>query len=266
MVVHVVFDDTASAALAVGLGESPKNILHLEDNLMDGPLGHPLNVGTVERRRQWWAVKAFGQSRKFLVEEWLRNWRVFWRSVTSLQSGDSVVIWVADHPREQVGLRAVLAVLTLEVSVSVVWVTRGGAEVFDSQPIIHRTSQVERDDYKVFLGYRETLTEIQRQKFLENWGQLLQEDGMLRRYVNDWAETVPYDAWDAWILEQAEKIGLRHRPIAVVRLIGECLGRAPYCPDDLFLFWRIRCLVEAGRFVHHGVMEDMRSSTLVLPA
>jgi len=273
MMTHIVFGATTKSLFNSASEYTPGRLLGLDDDLMSGPLGKFSDIKTMALRVSWWPTLAFGPARAFLTEALQENWTAFWSAIAALTSNDSLVIWAADNPTEQTGLRAVLAAIEPTIPVKVVNVTRAFEDRYPRSvcrsivpvPIYH-TFNVRSEHIASLASAQQPLSSQQRTNLLNNWRQLLREDGILRQYTPPGSvTTVSPGTWDPFILEQAKNLGMEHHWVRTVRLVGECLGNQHQCISDLFIFWRIRCLIERNLLWCRGPLDSMRTTTLALP-
>ncbi len=266
MMTHIMFGATTQSLLSSASEYTPGRVLGLDDDLMSGPLGEFRDIQTMAIRASWWPTLAFGPTYAFLIETLQENWTAFWSAMAALTSNDSLVIWAADNPTEQTGLRAVLAAIEPTVPVRVIHVTRACADRYPRSAPIYRTVSVRSEDFGYLALAQQPLSSQQRTSLLSNWRQLLREDGILRQYAPSGSlTTVSPCTWDPFILEQAKNIGMEHRWVLAARLVGECLGNQHQGVSDLFIFWRIRCLIERNLLWGRGPLDSMRTGTVALP-
>ncbi len=265
MTMHIVFGATTKSLLNSAFEYTPSHLLGLDDDLMSGPLGEFSDVKTMALRASWWPTLAFGPARAFLTEALQENWTAFWSAIAALTSNDSLVIWAADNPTEQTGLLAVLAAVEPTIPVSVIHVTRASEDRYPRSVPIYHTVNLRAEHFGSLASAQERLSSQQRINLLNNWSQLLRDDGILRQYAPTGSvTTVSPCTWDPFILEQAKNIGMEHHWVRTVRLVGECLGNQHQCISDLFIFWRIRCLIERNLLWCRGPLDSMRTSTVAL--
>jgi len=261
---HVVFGRGARMGLAHAVTGGSEQVISLDDDLMAGPLGDPRQEKVLDLRCLWWRTLT---SDRHYVDDLQTNWWTFWPMLNGLTVSDSLVVWVADNPTEYTGLLAVLAVVSDAVPVAMVRVTKSYADRFNRPDVewtLRCTEELTVDRYQPLLDDAQPISDVRLKAFQENWTQLIDDDGRLRQRVEEKVVTVPEDVWDSFIIRQAVNLGMQHTPIPTIQLLGDCLARHDQWKQDLVVLWRLRHLIEREVFTCHGLLEDLRVSTLQL--
>ena len=258
---HVVFGDSVEGSMNAWGWPDP--VVALTDDLGAGPLGDLFSDRTHAARLEWWRQVLTPEQLAHLPEAWhrLRTW------FRSDQPDDAVVLWVAENPMEMSGYLSVLAHVPATTPVSVINVTQAYARVFNTAEVcyfIKRTGEIAADKLEALIGHAIPLSQSARDDAVARWHGLVASGGHLRHLVDGHVATVGVDYWDPFIVDQAQRLLQGQPSLRAVRLVGECLGRHPQLTNDALIFWRIRCLIEAGTFTYTGSVDSMRDCSIRL--
>lgn len=260
---HVVFGDSVEGSM--NSWGWPDPVVALTDDLGAGPLGDLFSDRTHAARLEWWRQVLMPEQFSHLPEHW-RRLRTWFRSH---KPNDAVVLWVAENPMEMSGYLSVLAHLPATAPVSVINVTQAYARVYNTAEVcyvIKRTGEIAADKLEALMEHAIPLSRSARDDAVARWHGLVASGSHLRHIVNGQVAAVGVDYWDPFIIDQAHRL-LRGQPsLLAVRLVGECLGRHPQITNDALVFWRIRCLIEAGTFTYTGSVDSMRTCSIRLAA
>lgn len=260
---HVVFDK--SAAIIIQTWESDAHVLAVTDNLSCGPLGDMMTDAAIAERVYWWTHTLGEPDPRDIAE----TWRQFRKWNRILRPTDTVVLWVADSPAEQIGCLCVVAHLPHTVPVSVVRVTEAYAQAYSTAQdpqLFDRTSELLITKWAPLLNHAVPVAADTRNQAIARWHQLVETHSQLRVGRNGGQiESVEVDYFDPCVIEQAQVMLTRQSPIPAVQLVQECLGRYPQIASDALVFWRIRCLIKSGTFTYTGILNNMRNCSIRLP-
>ncbi|MEC0212424.1 DUF3658 domain-containing protein [Paenibacillus ehimensis] len=261
MTVQVVFGASAEGCLKVAMGIRPdKSVLNWEDDLMSGPPVCAASHDWEDVRLRWGEAIANEEARQYLP--YLRSCMEAWREWLPRLSMDPVpvVIWAADNVFEQTGLRAVLASLPPDVSVSVMDVTVASGGRF------RHTGEASPEELALWIGKAEPLAPRTKDWLIQDWRRLVQEAGLLRIYKNGSLRTVDESYFDETIIRcirtiQAEAQGW----VKIGPLIGEILFHALDRPiSHSWIEYRLRRLIEQGILTYTGSLEAMHDYVVKL--
>ncbi|KZE84459.1 hypothetical protein AV654_00715 [Paenibacillus elgii] len=261
MTVQIVFGAAAAGCLKVAMGTRPdKSVLHWEDDLMSGPPVCAASQNWEDVRLRWRETIDNEEARQYLP--YLKSNMEAWREWLSRLSANPVpvVIWAADNVFEQTGLRAVLASLPPDVSVSVMNVTVA------SEGRLRHTGEAAPDELASWIGNAEPLAPRTRERLIQDWRRLVEEAGLLRIYENGNLRTADENYFDEMIVQvvrtlQAEAQGW----VKIGLLIAEIFLHALDCPiSHSWIEYRLRRLIERGILIYTGSLEAMHDYAVKL--
>ncbi len=211
-------------------------------------------------RLRWRAAIANEEARQYLPN--LKSNMEAWRERLSRLSANPVpaVIWAAGNVFEQTGIRAVLASLPPDVSVSVMNVTVA------SEGRLRYTGEASPEELASWIGKAEPLAPRTRDGLIQDWRRLVQEAGLLRIYENGSLRTADESYFDETIVQcvrtlQAEAQGW----VYIGQLIGELLCHVLDSPiSHSWIEYRLRRLIEQGILIYTGSLEAMRDYAVKL--
>ncbi|KEQ24079.1 DUF3658 domain-containing protein [Paenibacillus tyrfis] len=261
MTVQIVFGAAAKGCLKVAMGTRPdKSVIHWEDDLMSGPPVCAASQNWEKVRLRWEETIANEEARQYLP--YLKSNMEAWREWLSRLSANPVpvVIWAADNVFEQTGLRAVLASLPPDVTVSVMNVTVA------SEGRLRHTGEAATDELASWIGNAGPLAPWTREWLIQDWRRLVEEAGLLRIYENGNLRTADESYFDETIVQgvrtlQAEAQGW----VKIGLLIEEILFHALDRPiSHSWIEYRLRRLIERGILIYTGSLEAMHDYAVKL--
>ncbi|WP_199616011.1 DUF1835 domain-containing protein [Paenibacillus alkalitolerans] len=243
--------------------EINERIVLLPDDLMLGPLGNIFLKDVQEQRLQWWE-RIFSEEDKRIYMDFLHeSYQNFNHWIQDITDKDSLLFWVGDSVTEYTGMMCLLAYLPDSIPVSVIMASSayykryGGFKPFSA-------GEITPGKMLPLLEEAKSLSPRVREKYVNNWMQLLKDDGILRIRKNRQIEMVSEDYFDELILALAKKIS--HQKMyrnsngffPAMRLVGEVVGRSKQKIIDTFIEWRLRCLIQSGHLAYEGSLTSMR--------
>jgi hypothetical protein len=240
-----------------------EKIITVEDDLMSGPIGNIL-LDPVQALRLGWWEQVLNEEDKTWVLPYLRdNYKSSTQLINAFSDDVSLLFWVGDSATEQLGFMCMLAYLPNSIPVSVVNVSLAYYKRYGKlRPF--SSGEISPDKMLPLMEDAKSLSPRVRLGYVTNWIRLLEEEGMLRIKKGNQVVTVPESYFDQEIIYRARKI-CRERIyrktdgfIPSMRLVGEVIGHQKQTVSDIFIEWRIRCLVEMGVFVYQGSLNHMR--------
>lgn len=262
---HIVFGASTRGTLrqAFKINQINEQIIAMEDDLMLGPLGNILLDSVQSFRLKWWE-QILNEEDKTEYILYLRDSYIYFSGwVNLLTDDDSLLFWVGESSTEQTGFMCLLANLPSSIPVSFVMVSQAYYKRYGKfRP--RSTGEVTPEKLSPLMEDAKVLSPRFRERYLTNWNELLQDNGILRIRKNRKVETVPVDYFDQEIIVRAKRISMGKFHLKsdgffyAMRLVGEIIGRQKQRIDYGLIEWRIRCLIQRNVFTYQGSLASMR--------
>lgn len=114
----------------------------------------------------------------------------------------------------------------------------------------HSTREVPAEDFGAFTEYEESISDLQRRVYANNWGYLTHENAPLRTIINGRVISVPVDFYDF-----ALRSNIPEGEFRVAQLIGRTLNQIPGVIDS-WLFLRVQAMIQSGELIKISVVSD----------
>lgn len=262
---HIVFGASTCGTLmqAFKINQITEQIVAMEDDLMLGPLGNIVLDSVQSFRLKWWEQILNEEDKTDYIPYLRDSFKNFsgWANIQTDE--DSLLFWVGDSPTEHTGFMCLVANLPDYISVSVVMVSQAYYKKYGKfRP--RSTGEVSPEKLVPLLEDTKVLTPHVRERYVTNWNQLLEDNGILRIRKNRQVETVSVDYFDQEIIDRAKRISREKFHFKsdgffyAVRLVGEISGRQKQRIDEGLIEWRIRCLIQRNVFTYQGSLDSMR--------
>lgn len=186
--------------------------------------------------------------------------------IEGIPDNSAVTVWISDNAHEQVGLRlAIYSLQDKDVRISIKNVSTLCKELLNTNELIYIPRSVgEIAPDKLQLMYEsdscELLSTQGREIYTKEWKHISESKHLLRIWENGQIVSVEENHFDESIIQFAKNLHEEsdEQFILVVRLISELIGNIDQDIGDSFFEYRIKKLVEDGRFEIDGEFEVSR--------
>jgi hypothetical protein len=235
--VHIVCGDSAAGCLRHGLreaGVAGHEVYTVIDDLSFGPLWNP------DQRLRYLVGEFAGDSADAELRKFLAAGPESWPSHSSF-SGRRIIIWHSPNVIEQSMLRMVVSRLM-------------NCDPLEIEPHKHGSARRATAEYKpeYLAAMTHSATRLPASRIatlIDDWKRLCEAPEPLRILKAGKIKPVSMDYYDAQILRQCT-----NTPGPAARVIGEVLGNCEQVVSDIFIFYRLRQLIKAGRLLAHGTL------------
>lgn len=268
--VHILFGDAPAGSLRValkGLGRyKMEKVISFWDMFSIGPILQLHEEIGVEARLNWMKNVMNDENEDFHV--FVRSFQESVDQIKSIPEDETITIWIADNSHEQTGLRYVVQLLKSRGNdIKVINTTKKHSELFNKEDIeytVLHTGEIHPEKLQVIYEHSKNkapLTKHEREDLENEWLSLSNNQETLRIWKNDRIQSVPEDFYDQFIIQRARY--LHRQPelngfMKSARLIGDVLGHLEQHVGDSFLEYRLRMLIDAGKFESEGSLKAMR--------
>lgn len=159
------------------------------------------------------------------------------------KSGGQIRIWKSNAPYSACGFAYVCDILrNYQCNISVVPLPEYRLTSENSMVIYCDWGEVHPGEFQSFLVHEYHLGEMEKRNQSDLWKELIVENSPLRAIVNGKLISVPEDFYDHLIIRN-----IPDNEFAMVRLIGDILGRYQLGVSDGWYARRIESMIEAGK-------------------
>lgn len=262
---HIFLDASAASSMKhiVRKQQIKENIISFTDDLMVGPLGNISLIDTQEERFQWWEQVLNEEDKHINMEYLLESYKHFNSWIHSLSDKERLLFWVGDSASEHTGFMYLLTIIPESVPVSVVMASQAYSKKYGKfRPFT--AGEIKPEQLISLLDDSKPLSSHMKKKYINNWIQLLNDNGNLRIRRNRQIETVPEEFFDETIISFAVKISKlkeyeKHNGFfPAMRLVGEIVGRQKQKVSDVFIEWRIQKLIHSNFLAFEGSLTAPR--------
>lgn len=259
---HIVFGDSAAGSLRYYLGQLKKlnssMVITIRDDFSVGPL---LNYDTVEGendRMNWWS-EIVGACHVVGDKSYWRYLLSFKKLLEVIKRDDRVLLWYGTNSFDLVGVSYLASLLRNNGdNIFGVNVSKEENAIIDSLGYIpYSVAQIPPELFDRFIPSIVPIDIDQWSNFKRSWKHLLKEDKMTRVIENGSLHAYGEDYYDPLILSLAPTDF-----VVAARVVGEVLGRSSQMVSDLYIDWRIRQLLKAGKLKSKGPLISMRDFSI----
>jgi hypothetical protein len=266
--INILFGNASAGSLKIAL----KNLgLYKEEKVISfwemfsvGPVWH-LHDEIGQQARFDWMEKIFNESGD--IYEYKEYVQKALNQIKSIPEDSPITIWTAENAHEQTGLRFVLHLLKeRNNSIYVVNTTKEYTQLFPRRKVkytVLHSGEIPPEKLQLIYeqGNGENVTDHHIEELQKEWQELAENHENLRLWRNGKIQSVPEEYLDEFIVKTAKKLHGKTKTkvfIKSIRLIGEVMGHLDQFIDDSFLEYRLKKLIEAGKFEVEGSLEAMR--------
>ncbi|TFD99504.1 DUF1835 domain-containing protein [Jeotgalibacillus salarius] len=266
--VHLVCGESPAGSLKVGLDRHQK-VIGFPDFFGDGPVRH-LDQKSGQRQRLEWLRDHLNGQDDYFEKEYEKRLAKALKEIEAIPREVPIVLWSGENADEQTGIRYFLYLIReKENVVSIINTTIAFKKLYNTetfQEFHPHTGGVEPEKLqRMYLGNAaRPLTEVERRRYEQEWESLSDMGGTLRIWKNQQVQAVNENYYDSLILSIAANMTDDQGDgfVKAARIIGEALGRIDDVVSDMFLEYRVRCLVYSGIFEIKGIPKSMMHYTV----
>ncbi|RYL91654.1 DUF1835 domain-containing protein [Sporolactobacillus sp. THM19-2] len=256
---HIVFGDSAAGSLKFGLSSMKawrRQVVTVSTDLSVGPLIRLNDAHDLHRRTTWMKENFNGyffdeDSNAALIDQL--------NAIKAIPEQVPITIWASDNAWEQCGLCLVVCLLRSRTNpIQVINPSdfeKKRLEMFGEGTLTAYSGQLAPETLAMLYKKKvqdPPLTVNERNRLENEWLRLSRAPSELRIWVDGRVQPAAPDYFDAEILRLARRLSRQpeHRNgFLCLRLIGEAIGelQEKQWVSDVFIFWRIRKLIEAGK-------------------
>ncbi|MDQ0878618.1 hypothetical protein QFZ77_007277 [Paenibacillus sp. V4I3] len=254
---HIVFGASTRGTLrqAFKINQITEQIIAMEDDLMLGPLGNIFLDSVQSFRLNWWEQILNEEDKTEYIPYLRDSYKNFSGWASLLTDDDSLLFWVGDSSTEQTGFMCLLANLPYSIPVSFVSVSQAYYKRYGKfRP--RSTGEVSPEKLFPLMEDAKVITPHVWDRYVTNWKQLLEDNGILRIRKTRQVETVPVDYFDREIIDRAKRISPEKFHLKSDGFFYAVSQKQRI--DDGFIEWRIRCLIQRNVFTYQGSLASMR--------
>lgn len=266
--IHILFSASTEGSLRMalkGLGRSKvEKIISFWDMFSVGPIWQ-LHEKVGEEARFTWMKNVMNDED---FQDYINRFQGSVSQINAIQTGVPITIWIADSSHEQTGLRYALHLLkNKDNNIKVINTTRKHGELFNQKDIeytVLHTGEINAEKLQIMYEQSKDespLSKHERKELEGEWLSLSNHQETLRIWKDSKMQSVPEDFYDQFMIQRAKH--LHGQPeqngfMKSARLIGDVLGHLEQYVGDSFLEYRLRKLIDTGKFESKGNLKAMR--------
>ncbi|GIO22715.1 DUF1835 domain-containing protein [Oceanobacillus sp. J11TS1] len=261
--VHLIFGNTAAACLKHAFRKRNHQIIGSPIDFSVGPIRDIHQPDGIEEHFVWKA-SSFREVGNYHANR--SAYQEALKQLSEIKDGDKLTIWTCENASEQIGLRISCYLLkNKNVELTLVNTAQAMQEYMKGKDIDISIRMTGDCNGKQLLHFYDhlyvSITKEMRQTFEQEGKELLQRGSLVRswkqRKIIDELETRD----DAYIIKYVKKLERERGEglfINTAQVVGGVLGEVEHILSDAWIEYRIRSLIQAGKFKYDGSLQAMR--------
>lgn len=257
--IHIVSGKMATLSLRHAFPN--EQVIGIEDNLSIGPLEDLSEPSGRLARKVWLRDRLAEDDHGWMYEEELTNCL---DAIGQLPKHLPIYIWVAEYAGEQVGMRLLFSLLDQTTNpIYLIPSTQMYRELYDGEErytLDVYTGEMSLEQLQQIASHPNytPLTQIEKQRYKDEWNQLSKTPHMVRVFENGIIQEREEDVFDDIILRVVQEQSPSGEFIKATRIVGEVYGGYAHQVGDAFVEYRLLQLIMRGKLEMKGTPKEMR--------